>query len=174
MRADLAMWLIALSALGCRIDLDHHQYDDGGQTRLCTPQPNTASCAAAVGHAELSYVQANILAPKCAAFSECHGIDKTQDNLNLSTAMTSYMGLVNAPSQLDTSRMLVVPGDVNASLLSAMIGAISPAEAVPALSALPNGKNGNVIGTMPYNNPTMCCEKIDAVSAWITAGAPNN
>ena len=173
MRAVLAMCLIALPAIGCRIDLDHHEYQDG-QSRLCNPQPHTASCAAAVGHAELSYVQANILSPKCAAFSECHGTDKTQDDLNLSSAMTSYMGLVNTPSELDTSRMLVVPGDVNASLLSAMIGAITPAEATPALSALPNGKNGNSIGTMPYNNPTMCCEKIDAVSAWITAGAPNN
>ena len=174
MRAVLAMCLIALSAIGCRIDLDSHAYKDGGQTRLCTPQPATASCAAAVGHSDLTYVQANILAPKCAAFNTCHGDSATQDDLNMTTAAKSYMGLVNATSELDATRMLVVPGDVNGSLLTAMIGAITPVEAVPPLSALPNGKNGDVIGTMPYNNPLMCCEKIDAVTAWIAAGAPNN
>jgi hypothetical protein len=173
MRAVLAMCLIALPALGCRIDLDHHEFQDA-QPRLCLPQPTTSSCVDAVGHAELSYIQANIIAPKCSAFSECHGHDQTQDDLDLSTAAGTF-NMAGSASELDPTRMLVVPGNVNASLLSALIGAIKPSEADPPMVSLPNAKaTGKPVTTMPYQNPTMCCEKIDAVTAWIAAGAPNN
>ena len=67
-----------------------------------------------------------------------------------------------------------MPGNVNASLLAAFIGAIKPSEAEPPMTDLPHSKNGDAIGTMPYDSSTMCCEKIDAVTAWITAGAMDN
>jgi hypothetical protein len=174
MRATRTLGLIALAVMAnCRVDLDHHVYDDA-QPRLCTSQPTTSSCAAAVGHSELSWIQTNIIQPKCALSDSCHTNKSPQDMLDLSTAAKSYSLLVNQVSVLDTSRMLVVPSNVNASLLSAFIGAIKPAEAVPPLSALPLGKNGTVIGTMPYTSLVLCCEKVDAITAWIAAGAPNN
>jgi hypothetical protein len=178
MRAVLVA-LIAMAA--CRIELDHHEFDDAQNVsgRVCQAQASTVpSCAAAVGQNTLTYVQANILQPKCAAFSNCHGTDGTQDNLDLTTAAKSFTNLVSLPSKMDITRMLVVPGDVNASFLTVMTGGIKPGEASPALAAIPNGvsgaTDGKAVGTMPYNNPPMCCEKIDAISAWIAAGAINN
>ncbi len=180
MRGTVALWLIALPAIAaCRIDLDHHDYSDAdvthGSGRVCVvSNPPAASCTAAVGHMELSWIQTNILTPKCALSDSCHTNVHPQDDLDLSTAAKSYTLLVNATSRLDTSRALVVPGNVNASLLSAMIGVIKPADATPPMDALPKGLNGADVGTMPYNAQTMCCEKADAISAWIAAGAPNN
>jgi hypothetical protein len=173
MRAVLALCVIALPAIACRVDLDHHVYDDA-QPRLCVSQPTSSTCADAVGHSELSYIQTKIIQPKCALSDSCHTNVNPQDMLDMSTAAKTYMLLVNQPSVLDPSRTLVVPGDVNSSLLAAFIGSIKPGEATPALSELPHSKNGQAIGTMPYNSPTMCCEKIDAITAWIAAGAPNN
>jgi hypothetical protein len=172
MRAVLALLGLA-GAIGCRVDLDHAVFDDA-QPRLCKPQPTSATCAAAVGHTDLTYLQANIFQPKCSLSDSCHTNRNPQDMLDLSTKDKTYMLLVNQASVLDTSRQLVVPGDVNSSLLAAFIGAIKPAEATPALTELPHSKNGALIGTMPYDSSTMCCEKIDAVTAWITAGAMNN
>ncbi|CAN5486455.1 hypothetical protein BH11MYX1_BH11MYX1_38540 [soil metagenome] len=177
MRGSAALWLVALPAIAsCRIDLDHHSYNDAPPSgRVCSEtSPPAASCTAAVGHMELSWIQTNILTPKCALSDSCHTNVNPQDGLDLSTAAKSYTLLVNATSKLDTSRKLVVPGDVNASLLSAIIGVIKPDEASPSMTELPKGLNGDVVGTMPYNGQTMCCEKADAISAWITAGAANN
>ncbi len=177
MRGTVALCLIAIA--GCRIDLDHHNYSDAdtsaGSGRVCTvTNPPASSCTAAVGHMELSWIQTNIIAPKCALSDSCHTNINPQDDLDLSTAAKSYALLVNQASKLDTSRMLVVPGDVNSSLLAAMIGVIKPSEATPPMADLPKGLNGDTVGTMPYNGPTMCCEKADAIAAWIAAGAPNN
>lgn len=182
MRAVVGPGLVVLVAMtACRIELDHHEFDDAAPVsgRLCQAQASTvSSCAAAVGQNTLTYVQANILQPKCAAFSNCHGTDGTQDMLDLTSAAKSFANLVNKPSLMDPTRMLVIPGDVNSSFLTVMLGGIKPSEATPALSAIPNGvsgaTDGKAVGTMPYNNPPMCCEKIDAVSAWIAAGALNN
>jgi len=172
MRA-LALCSIALFAIGCRSDLDQYVYNDA-QPRLCRPQPTNATCAAAVGQNTLTFVQDKIIKPKCALSDSCHTDRNPQDMLDLSTAAKTYMLLVDQPSILDTTRKLVVAGDVNASLVSAFIGAIKPSEATPPMVELPHSMNGDTIGTMPYNSTTMCCEKIDAVTAWITAGAPNN
>ncbi len=30
------------------------------------------------------------------------------------------------------------------------------------------------IGLMPQSNPSLCCQKLDAINAWIEAGALNN
>lgn len=180
MRGTAALWLLALPAIAsCRIDLDHHDYQDAnlliGSARVCQEiTPPSSSCVAAVGHMELSWIQTNIMKPKCALSDSCHTNASPQDGLDLSTAAKSYMLLVNATSKLDTARQLVVPGDVNASLLSAMIGIIKPEQASPPMTDLPRGLNGAVVGTMPYNGQTMCCEKADAIAAWIAAGAPNN
>jgi len=170
MRAVLALMVFTVA---CRVDLDHAVYNDA-QPRLCTPQPTSATCAAAVGHSDLTYLQANIIQPKCALSDSCHTNKNPQDMLDLHTKDSTYMLLVNQASVLDTSRQLVVPGNVNASLLSAFIGAIKPSEAEPPMTDLPHSKNGTAIGTMPYDSTPMCCEKIDAVTAWIAAGAMNN
>jgi hypothetical protein len=169
MRAVLALMVL----VACRVDLDHAVYNDA-QPRLCTPQPTSATCSAAVGHSDLTYLQTNIITPKCALSDSCHTNRNPQDMLDMSTKDKTFMLLVSQSSVLDTSRQLVVPGNVNQSLMAAFIGAIKPAEADPPLTELPHSKNGDTIGTMPYDSSTMCCEKIDAVTAWITAGAMDN
>lgn len=174
MRAALAVCAIAL--IGCRHSLDEHEYNDAAPVgRLCTPQATTvSSCAAAVGHSELSYIESNIIKPKCSAFSSCHGSVSTQDMLNLETG-SGMLGMVDANAVLDPTRKLVVAGNINQSFLAVMIGAIKPDEADPPLSAIPKSPStGMEVGTMPQDNPVMCCEKVDAVTAWIMAGAPNN
>lgn len=164
---------IALLAIACRIDLDQYEFKDA-QPRLCTPQPTNATCAAAVGQNTLTFVQDKIIKPKCALSDSCHSDSNPQDMLDLSTAAKSHMLLVDQASILDPSRKLVVAGNVNASLLAAFIGGIKPSEAEPPLVELPHSANGDKIGTMPYNSTTMCCEKVDAFTAWIAAGAQNN
>ncbi|HEY0254244.1 MAG TPA: hypothetical protein VGC41_22100 [Kofleriaceae bacterium] len=176
-RAHALCPIVLLGALfGCRHSLDDHEYQDAAPIgRLCTNQASSvSSCAAAVGHAELGYIQSNIITPKCSAFSSCHGSVSTQDMLDLSQA-SGTLGMVDATAILDPSRKLVVAGDINKSFLSVMIGAIKPDEADPPLAAIPDSPStGKEVGTMPQDNPVMCCEKIDAVTAWIMAGAPNN
>ncbi|MFT3700486.1 MAG: hypothetical protein QM831_45500 [Kofleriaceae bacterium] len=171
-----AFALCAIALLGCRHSLDEHEFNDAAPPgRLCTAQAATvSSCAAAVGHSELSYIESNIINPKCSAFSSCHGSMSTQDNLNLE-AGSGMLGMVDAAAVLDPSRKLVVAGNINQSFLSVMIGAIKPDEADPPLDAIPKSpSSGKDVGTMPQDNPVMCCEKVDAVTAWIMAGAPNN
>jgi len=152
--------LVASLIVGCRTDLPEPP-DAGGR---CTTSTRVASCLEAVNHAEFSWLQANVFMTTC-DFSGCHSSASPQGPAGQGTF--SYDHLVNFPSQLDPSRTLVVPNDVNASYLMLMLGDYPAATATPPGSVPP-------VGLMPQGAPGLCCQKLDALERWILAGALNN
>jgi hypothetical protein len=170
MRVALAVLLIA----GCRYDLDHASFDDAAQVRLCKPSTNTQSCLDADAHSDFTFIHGTIIKPKC-VFSGCHdGGTSKAGMLDLRTKDPAYANLVGVASKLDPTRMLVVPGNPHQSFMLVMLGEYKPGEADPPLTAIPNDDKGNVVGTMPQNATIICCQKLDAIERWITAGALNN
>jgi hypothetical protein len=156
----LRLVVIVSLLAGCRISLE----DDGGPVgaRRCQVNMTTPSCVNATGHAELSWIQANIF-PSC-TFSGCHNGSST--DLDLRNGM-SYNELIDVSSVLDTSRKLVVPNDVMSSYLMFMLGDFPGDMATPP-ATLPSA------GYMPQGGAALCCQKLDVLEAWISAGAPNN
>ncbi len=179
MRAALAVVLLS----ACTINLDHAPAPDAASAndRLCKVSTNTQSCLDADSHSDFTWIQSDILKPKC-TFSACHDggtgcaeIESTPAaKVNMCSQSGSFMSLVGAPSALDTTRQLVVPGNPAQSFLMVMTGQIKLDEADPPLDAIPKDKSGNVVGTMPQASGIMCCQKLDAMARWITAGAMND
>jgi len=172
MRVGLAVLLITTA---CRYDLDHAEYADATQARLCKVSMTTQSCLDADARSDFTYAYSSIIKPKC-VFDACHdGGTSKQGMLNLKKDQaTAYTNLIGVASMLDTTRTLVVPGNANQSFLMVMLGAIKPSEADPPLAVIPNDSKGNPVGTMPQNSSIVCCQKLDAVERWITAGAMND
>jgi len=170
----LALTVLVL-AVGCRYDLDHQTVDaTDTNARLCDVSPNVQSCLDAAQHSDLTYIQSDILVPKCAITGSCHdGGHYPAGYLDFRTLASTYTSLVSNPSQIDTTRTIVVPGNSQQSFLSVMIGQIKQSEADPPLAAIPVGTDGNPVGTMPQNaGSVLCCQKVDAIARWIDAGAP--
>jgi len=43
----------------------------------------------------------------------------------------------------------------------------------PPLDEIPKqDPNGEPVGLMPQDSTALCCQKLDAIAAWIAAGAP--
>lgn len=146
-----------LFVTACKIDLDHAP-DSGG---ACAASTST-SCSDAVNHQELSWIQTNVLTPQC-TFSGCHNGDNTkQGKIDLRDGK-SFATLVNGDSMLVSGARLVIPGDPTTSYLEVMLGT-EPGTIDPT------------VGTMPQSNGglLLCCQKLDAIQRWITAGAMNN
>lgn len=170
--------LVALVALAaCRIDLDHasHAPSDGsrgdaGSGGPTCMQSTASACTMAVGHSDLTWIQTNVFSPQC-TFSGCHNGAATPAGMVDLRQGNAYAHLVNFTSVLDPSRKLVVAGDVNSSYLAVMLGIIKPSDATP-----PSGPPRSDVGYMPQSNGgnLLCCQKLDAIKAWIAAGAPNN
>jgi hypothetical protein len=134
-------------------------------------------------HSDFTFIKASIFDKNCFG-SACHTTGGTA-KLKLSTDANhpedapvtqaeAYMNLLGADgmgafSTIDKTRRLVVPSDANSSYMELMIQRITPAEATPP--AMPPPSN---IGYMPQANPTLCCQKLDAIDRWIAAGAMNN
>ena len=156
--------LVAIACLlaGCRISLDDEPM--GGAT-ACQIDTANQICASATSHSDLAWIEDNLFANSCDA-SSCHASAAAPGKLDL-RPMFSHDGLVNVASKIDTSRKLVVPNDVNASYLMLMLRAVPPEMANPPGSPPPTD-----IGFMPQGGLTLCCQKLDAISRWITAGAP--
>jgi hypothetical protein len=166
--------VLLLATAACTVNLDHRAVDaTDSNARLCTTEENVQSCLDASQHADFTYVATQILAPKCALSNSCHqGGTIPAGYLDFRNQGSAYASLVNRASKLDSSRMLVVPGNSKQSFLTVMIGQITPAQADPPLSSIPLDPNGNPVGTMPQDSPVLCCQKVDAIAAWIDAGAP--
>jgi hypothetical protein len=163
-----------LGAFACTYNLDHRAIDaTDPNARLCTVSENVQSCLDAAQHSDFTYVATEILAPKCALSNSCHqGGSIPAGYLDFRSQGSAYMSLVNRASQLDSTRMLVVPGNSQQSFLSVMIGQIKPEEADPPLQSIPLDADQNPVGTMPQDSTILCCQKVDAIAAWIQAGAP--
>ncbi len=163
--AMVRLLLLASLLVGCRISLEDESGPDLVE-RNCMPNGPGATCAAAEGKSELSWIQTNVFDINCGSGS-CHGAALPEGGVDLRPGQ-SHKNLVNVNSVLESSRKLVVPGDLQASYLMLMLGAYTPDMAEPAGSAPPGGY-------MPKGVPTgLCCQKLDAIERWIMAGAPNN
>ena len=170
-RALLAVLLVT----GCRIDLDKRQQqnpaDSGGSGGAMCTTSTVQVCQDATMHSDFTWIQTNILAKQC-AFTGCHNGGSTDaGRLDFRTQDASFMHLVNFDSNLESGRKLVVPGDPKSSYLDVMLGTIKPSDATPPAPAV-----NETIGLMPMDNngALLCCQKLEAIDRWITAGAMNN
>ena len=155
---------ICVLVVGCRIDLDHSSADE---TAKACQVSDVERCTAASSFTKFSEIHDNVFVRTCGAGS-CHQGSGAEGKLDL-TSPAAYAALVGAPSQIDSSRMLVVPGDPRASYLMLMLHAFEPSAANP-----PGVPPPASIGYMPQGSGPLCCQKIDAIDRWITAGAEND
>jgi hypothetical protein len=166
--------LLAMSA--CRMSLeDDDGGDDGGDDmppgRLCPVITDVASCVAAEGmqQVSLSWIEQNIFTPNCGTGS-CHGVPAGGGvpigRVVLTTA--SHDKLVGVDTTFATGRKLVVAGDVPKSYLMVIMKHTRLEEADPPAPEPVGGRY------MPLGTGPICCQKLDAIARWITAGALNN
>ena len=116
--------------------------------------PLSASCVEAMDKSDILWIQDNIF-NSCAAFSACHGAVTPAGGLNLESGFAEA-AMLNVDSVLFPEYKLVVPGDPENSYLMTILGAV-------------DGPLSDDVGTMPYNNPTLCQPKLDAIGRWISA-----
>jgi hypothetical protein len=138
----------SLAALACALLAAACSDPDDGE-------PISESCREATEHSDLAWIQDNVFTPTCAAFSPCHqGAAVSARGLNLEAGM-SEAAMVGVSSTTDPNLALVEPGDPAASYLMHSLGV---------------GGNPRVL--MPFNNPALCQEKLDAIARWIESLDP--
>jgi len=122
-------------------------------------------------------IYAGVIAPSCAR-SKCHDAASAEASLDLSSRERAYEQLLMAadgsmgrpasgvfcgdPMGLrDAPRILVVPGDPEASLLLHKLRGFAPTEPLC-------GED------MPSGRPRLPASRVGSIEAWIMAGAPND
>jgi hypothetical protein len=160
-------------ATGCEIDIDK-RVEQGtcaiGSGSACLAAMNTDGTFMS----SFTWIHDNILTKNCTG-SSCHETDSSSDAkktpyLALDEA---YSSLVNKASNVYSGQMIVVPNHPEQSVLMLMTQEIAVAEFDPPTLQVPPSRSGTEIGFMPQANGTLCCQKLDALKAWINAGAPN-
>ena len=111
-------------------------------------------CADPEARGKLSILQQEIFTPSCAQ-AGCHSGAAPQAALDL-TDGSSYFSLVNVASTLVPGSMRVVPGDPAASMLFQSVQGTAPFQ------------------RMPYLQQPLPQADIEAIAAWILAGAPDD
>ena len=97
---------------------------------------------------------------KSCAFSTCHDADTPIEGLAIHD-LESVIAVINLPAGQDSSVMHIAPGDsANSYIYRKMIGE----------NMAPTSIAGNPSGVMPPGS-MLCAPKIEAVRAWIDAGA---
>ncbi len=125
---------------------------DGGIDAL------SVSCMEATTHSDLAWLQEKVFTPGCSAFVSCHkGTALEAGGLSLEPGQTIPQ-TVNVDAVLFPQFKRIVPNDPANSYMMIILGAYP-------------GPLDPDVGTMPYNNPKLCQEKLDAVERWIAAGA---
>ena len=161
--------IVLAAAAGCGTEAPTHGPDgspdggvrDGSSVVVdATPIPpdgipaGLAPCEEAVYHSDLAWIQSRIFDVSCTTM--CHGASPPAGMLNLRPA-ASRLALVNVQGYSHPDWIRVVPGDPKKSLLMVEIG----------------GEPGiQLEGYMPWQQPMLCTQKIDAIRRWIAAGAP--
>ena len=169
-----AVLLSALFVMACRIDLDHAETADASVSgRVCKVSTST-SCMEATSHSDFTFIKNSIFPLSCSSSSSCHMSSTSSGKLDLSAAnaYASLMGPTGAggvKSGIEKTRDLVVPGQPKASYFFFLIHGVKASEGEPAFSEPPTD-----VGYMPMNNNPICCQKMDAIERWITAGAKND
>ncbi len=171
MRALLPAVLLAPLALGCRIDLDHNEQTGSNTGRSCKVSTATV-CKDSETHSDFQWIESKIFVANCFGAS-CHSDSQSSGRLDLSKghSYATVMGASGAgvDSELDPGHKLVVPGDPANSYLFFILKGVKAADGMPAFAEPPDD-----VGYMPMSNATLCCQKIDAIERWITAGAMND
>lgn len=145
----LALTLGILSSAACSGDDGN---GDGGVDAI------SASCMEATMHSDLAWLQEKIFTPSCSAFVSCHkGAALEAGGLSLEEGQVIPQ-TVNVDSMLFPQFKRIVPGNPENSYMMIILGKY-------------DGPLDPDVGTMPYNNPKLCNEKLDAVDRWIRAGA---
>ena len=111
-------------------------------------------CQAATLHSDLDWIQQKVFSVSC--LTGCHSGAAPDARQDLSPGV-AWANLVNVPSTQFSGWTRVVPGDPSRSMLMVQLGGATGPE---------------LEGTMPWGQPKLCQEKIDAIGRWITAGAP--
>ena len=156
MRLGTLLALLPLAS-ACKIDLDQ-----GMSTERTCDQGSSAACTEAMGHSDLTWIQKNIFTPQC-TFSGCHNGENTpQGKIDLRDGK-AFATLVNGDSLLMSGAKLVVPNDPASSYLEVMLGS-EPGTFDPSVGFMPQSNGGMLL----------CCQKLDAIQRWITAGAMND
>jgi hypothetical protein len=109
-------------------------------------------------HSDYAWLQEKVWGPSCSAFNACHkGAALEAGGLSLEDGQTIPQ-TVGVDSDLFPQFKRIAPGDPDNSYMVIILGG-APGPIDPE------------VGMMPYNNPPLCREKIDAVRRWITNGA---
>jgi hypothetical protein len=156
LRRLLRSTLLSALALGTMAACGGGDDDDGGG-----PDAISASCMEATTHSDLAWLQEKIFTPSCSAFVSCHK-DAALEAGGLSLEPGQVIPqTVNVDSDLFPQFKLIVPGNAANSYMMIILGDAA-------------GPIDPEVGTMPYNNPKLCQEKLDAIERWINAGATEN
>jgi hypothetical protein len=174
----LRLALVALLATSaCRLSLDDENPGtmvDGTGGRACNVVTTNATCVMADSmpavSQTLTWIEANVFNPNCGTQS-CHGTASGGGNPGGRIVLTSgsFAKLVNVDATFASGRKLVVPGSLTQSYLMVLMHGVSLTEAEPSPAPAPSGDR-----YMPLGSPAICCQKIDAIGRWITAGAMAN
>lgn len=114
------------------------------------------SCEEAIYHSDFTWIQTSVFDVWCT--DGCHSGASPSARMNL-TPGNAYAALVNVPSTQFSGWVRVSPGAPGASMLMVQIGG----EPGPPLE-----------GFMPWGQPRLCDEQVDAIRRWIASGAPMN
>lgn len=159
---------IVLAAAACGTDVRDSQDQntpppDAGADGQMTTTPNDGRppgdganltpCEDAVFHSDLAWIQANVFDVHCT--EGCHSGSNPASGMDLSAGV-AHASLVGVTSRYDASWKRVVAGSAAQSMLMVQIGG----EPGPELE-----------GFMPWNQPRLCNEMVDAIRRWINAGA---
>ncbi len=145
----------------CRITLEDDSFPIDAGSNL------SKSCMDAQAASDLAFLESKVFATAC-TFSGCHnGASDEAGMMDLRTGM-SHASLVNKPSKLAPSYMLVVPGQPTQSYLLMMVQHFEPEQMSPPADPPPFD-----VGFMPQNTggKPICAPKREAIERWITAGA---
>lgn len=157
-----------LLVASCRTSLEDTPDADESSARVCKVS-TVAACKEAETHSDLAWIEANVFKTAC-AFSGCHnGSATTAGRIDMMNLGNSHADLVGVDSMIESGRKLVVAGMPKQSYLMIMMQQFKPAEMEPTPVPAPPTD----IGFMPQgtDNVPVCCQKLDAVERWITAGA---
>ena len=131
---------------------------DGGASCDETQVDCDGTCIDAIP-ATLEGVTTQVFAKSC-AYGSCHDADNPAEGLAFHD-LASVAAAINTASAQDTSVMLIAPGDSAKSYVyRKMIGE----------NMAPTDVSGNTGGIMPPGTK-LCAPKLEAVRAWIDAGA---
>lgn len=143
---------VGVGCSGGGADDDDDDDDDGATTQVpqCTPFPNN----------NLSTIQSEIFTPQC-GLPSCHDSQAPAGSLDLSSASASHANMVGVLSE----------GTFNSNNIALVDSGNSGGSFLYLKVTGANGISGNA---MPDTGQTLCADKVNAIQAWIDAGAQNN